>query len=201
MNRLPINEEMIKKILQNRTEMILSIHARLEYLNKDVSQTSDIIQAVSLRSKALSDMPKGGGGQKDLYAEYEKYNLLLDKRYKEYALGVQQLILQEERIERVWLCFNALDADAFTILYRLYVEKELYATVEEESGLTHPIFEKHRKRALQDIIRLYNSELEEKSIFEMAEDARTKVNYFTKIDNMEGHQMSFMETINNERNS
>lgn len=194
MNRLPVTEKDIKKILEQREDMISAIHARLEYLNRDVSQTSDIIEAVSLRSKALSDMPKGGGGHKDLFTEYEKYHSLLDKRYHEYAVGIHQLILQEERIERVWICFNALSSDAYKILYSLYVEKELYQTVESESGLTHPIFEKKRKRAMQDIIRLYNSTLDNKCIFEIPEEDTIPGN----INREENQQLSIMDMLADE---
>lgn len=196
MERLPISESTIKEILKNRIKMIESIHARIEYLNKDISQTSDIIEAVSLRSKTLSDMPRGSSGHKDLHTEYERYHILLDKRYVEYARGIHQLVLQEERIERVWLCFNALDSDAYTTLYKLYVENQLYQTVELESGLTHPVFEKKRKRAMQDIIRLYDSDFKNGHIFEHAEMERNnmpKVKEEAKQEN--NHQLSLMDVF------
>lgn len=193
MDRLEITEKIIKEILSKRENMISSIHARIQYLSKDISQTSDIIEAVSLRSKALSDMPRGGGGHKDLFAEYEKYQQLLDHRYSEYSVGIRQLRLQEERIERVWLCFNALDTDAYTILYRLYVNKELYQTVERESGLTHPVFEKLRKRAMLDIMRLYNSELEDRYIFEVSETEHEKSQMGDDKKTDDNYQISFAD--------
>lgn len=195
MDRLPITEKDIKTILEQREDMISTIHARIEYLQKDMSQTSDIIEAVSLRSKALSDMPKGGSGHKDLFTEYEKYHSLLDKRYHEYAVGIHQLILQEERIERVWLCFSALDSDAFNILHKLYVERELYQTVEKESGLTHPIFEKKRKRAIQDIIRLYYSYMTNERIFESAEKIRAGINSSHNTESEEIQQLSISDIL------
>ena len=200
MERLPISENEIKNVLKNRNQIISTIHTRIEYLNRDIYHTSDIIEAVSLRSKALSDMPRGGGGHKDLFAEYEKYHNLLDKRCAEYTVGIHQLILQEERVERLWICFSALDADAYNILYRLYVENELYQTVERESGLTHPIFEKKRKRAMQDIMRLYNSELENGHIFELSLETSDVTQQ--KQDNMmkeHNQQITLLDILNDNK--
>lgn len=197
MDRLPIKGKDVKQILKNRMQMLASIHTRLDYLHDDTVQTADIIETVSLRSKTLSDMPKGGGGHKDLFAEYEKYHALLEKRYRECAEGIHELVLYEECIERTWLCFQALESEAYTLLHRLYVQNELYSTVEADSRLAHAAFEKRRKRAIADIIRLYESEVENDSIFRIAERIRSESSVQDKTKEENSQQISFMDMLEN----
>lgn len=195
MNRLPVTDKEVKEILQNRPKIIASIHTRMDYLSKDIVKTDDIISAVSLRSKHLSDLPTGKGGHKDIFKEFENYQSLLLRRDREYAEAIRNLIMQEERVERVWLCFNALEAEEFTILNKLYVLNELYATVEKLSGLTHPVFEKHRKSAIQNIIRLYNSELEDTYIFELINNRSKEILKADTTEKENNYQLSFVDMI------
>jgi len=195
MSRLPITEKQVKEILQNRSNMIAAIHTRMEYITKDIVQTDDIINAVSLRSKRLSDLPTGKGGHQDIHKAFENYKALLHRRDREYAEAIESLISQEECIERVWISFNALETEEFTILNQLYVKNQLYAVVEKESELTHPIFEKKRKSAIRNIIRLYNSDLEDKYIFEIIESNRNCVSKLDSNAETDNYQLSIADMI------
>lgn len=196
--RLSLSEKRVQKILRKREQILDTIHVRMEYLGKDIINTDDILRAVTLRSKALSDMPKSRGNHKDISDEYEKYEKLLSQRDKEYAIAIRHLIETEEQIERVWICFNTLDDDEFTILDKIYVKNQLYAAVEKESGLTHPVFEKTRKRAIETIIRLYNSDFENEFIFELSE--KNKLEQEKKMSHIKNHnleQVSIFDLISN----
>lgn len=166
-SRLPITEVNVINILKNKTELINSIQDRIYNFRKDISDTDEIIEMVSLSSKELSDMP-GGGGKKDLWNTYEKYRRQLELRQKEYADSLYHLIMQEDRIYRVWNSFLLLDEPYYGIVKRLYTEKELYDTVQKESGYSLQVFNKYRKRAIKSIIDIYNSEITDENLQQMS---------------------------------
>lgn len=156
--RLTIDNKTVIDILRNREQKLHSIHNKIYDIKKDVSDTDDIIMMVSLASKTVSDMPKGTGSHAGLEQTYEKYQKKLKERQEVSNVIMWNLILQEERIERVWHAYLALDDPYYSIVDKMYVHGEKYEAVEKESGYSRQVFEKYRKEAIRLIVLFYNSD-------------------------------------------
>lgn len=157
MGRPNITKEDIIHILKNKEKLIMDIHDKMFLIERDITSTSDIITSVSYPKTQLSDMPHGNGRKKGLDDIYEKYLKILDERTYEKMAMIWELIMEEEKIERVWSSFLALDEPYYGIIKRLYLDNELYMVVEKESDLSHQVFEKYRKHAIEIIEKLYCS--------------------------------------------
>lgn len=102
---------------------------------------------------------KNASGYKDLG------NVLLQEKriYYEQKQEVKEMLIsfteELEAIDRIWVCFQVLDSATYEILYQLYVLKKLYRETEKETGLNHRIFEETRKRGIQNILKMYQSEV------------------------------------------
>lgn len=158
MERPDITEADVKYFLRNKDKLIMDIHEKIHQINRSVKQVNDIMESVSYHSTEVSDMPHARNGHKDMSDVYEKYLHKRDERLLEYKQMLWALMMKEETIERVWSCFLALSEPYYSIIKHLYVENELYATAEAESGLSRQVFEKYRKRAMELIIGFYHSD-------------------------------------------
>ena len=68
---------------------------------------------------------------------------------------LQKLSEEEAMIDRVWTCFIKLDEPYYSIARALYVEKQPYKYVEQESGFSHRAFEERRRQAIKSIEVMY----------------------------------------------
>ena len=158
MERLPINEKDVQNILRNKEKLKVGIHRKMYFINRDMSQDEEMYELVAYPSTEVSDMPRRKGWHKDLGDVVLKYKALLEERKSEYKEFLWELVLQEEQINRVWLCFMALNDPCFSILECMYVHGEKYEIALLQSGYSRQVFEKYRKRGLDAILLLYNSD-------------------------------------------
>ncbi len=159
-----ISEQFVKEVLRNKDAMLCTIRDKLCSINDEISNTDEYLKAVALSSHPISDMPSGSGKKRDVSDMYEEYKAKRKQWTGEYAELGRELIRQEEIILRVWRCFLALDEPYFSILNRIYVKKELYHTVQTESGVTLEPFEKRRKRGIETILQLYKSNISDEML-------------------------------------
>ena len=98
---------------------------------------------------------------------YLKYQKMVRNREKELTAEILILTADAEGVHRLYLCLQSLTGEGYNIIYRLYVKGDLYRQVEEEMGLNHRIFEEKRKQAIEEIQRLYESDLTNAQIVRM----------------------------------
>ncbi len=194
-----LTEDEVKYTLRNKEAIIISIHEKMYFIQKDISQTDDMIEMASFRSTEITDMPSGKGTHKDLADVLLKYYKYMDDQKKQYTDLFRTLIDREMRTERIWMCFLLLDEPYYGYIKRLYVDGEKYDTVEAESGFSRQVFGKYRKEAMELIIRFYNSD---KNMLELSEQSQKSLLHKekemikeTKTESI--HQLSFMELLNN----
>lgn len=152
-----LSETEIKDILRNREQKIANIHKKMFSLYRELEHTDDILESVAFPSTNLSGLPGGKGCHKDLGDVLIKYNRQNYNRSEEIRRIMWELVEQEDSINRVWACFHALDDPYYSILYALYVENQLYQTVEDSFDVSHKTFEKYRQQGIELLIRFYDS--------------------------------------------
>ena len=159
--RTPLDEQQVKEILRMREEKLNTIHDKIYQIKKDMLNTDSVIEMVSLGSKMITELPSGGGSNEGLERTYMRYQQKLEEQNKEYQIIITKLMIKEDCINRVWSAFLALNEPEYGIVDRLYVHGEKYNMTQLESGFSLQVFEKYRKRAIDNILALYNSDLNE----------------------------------------
>ena len=193
-----LTENEVKYTLRNKKTIIIGIHEKMYFIQKEISQTNELIERASFRSNEITDMPSGKGTHRELTDVLLKYYKYMDLQKKEYIDLFRILIEREKRTERIWMCFLLLDEPYYEYIKRLYVDGEKYDTVEAESGFSRQVFAKYRKEAIELILRFYNSE---KSMLELSEQSQKsllckekKTGKEATVENV--HQLSFVELLN-----
>uniref|UniRef100_UPI0040579BFD hypothetical protein n=1 Tax=Agathobacter sp. TaxID=2021311 RepID=UPI0040579BFD len=196
-----ITEDEIKHILRNREMLMASIQDKMYTIRHDIIWTRDVIEMVSLPCKTLSDMPGIHNRHMDIGDVYEKYEKRLNRRRTEFIEMMEALSDKEEKIERVWASYLALDEPYYSIVNRMYVQNELYATVEAESGYSRHVFEKYRKEAVSLIRHFYDSEKSMASLFEMQQCRPSATKRRKPADEEPSGQISLADWLENVNNS
>ncbi len=166
-----IDENRIKEVLGSHRELLQELRKRILMLQDEIMDTDSILKAVSM--KKLNLHSGGGGGQggqhQDMLDAMIKHQQM-ERRYAiELSNEIYRLVEEEESINRIMVCFRALRGKEYTYIRRLYVEKEPYKAVEQESGVSHSRFESIRTDGLKQIQSLYESRLSNVSIMGNAE--------------------------------
>lgn len=202
-----ITENEVKKILKNKETMINSLRGKFFSVRHDLMQQREVIEMVCL-SSPISGVAGPKGSHKDLTDVYEKYQDTLTRRRIEYKALLRQLVRQEERINRVWEAFLALEEPYYGILNALYVHNRLYSDVESCSGLSHRIFEEKRKEGIRQIIRLFESDsnisvmllMKEREKEQKKQNKKRQAGKAKSADAPDGTQMTLAEFgINNKQ--
>lgn len=196
MSKLEITEDMIKNILRNKDSLINTIHKKMHMLNTDIYRKNDILVSVSLQSKRISDMPKSFGDYKDIHDVYERYEKKVEEQKYEFQIQFWNLAEAEEMIERVWLCFMALGEPYFSVLETMYVKNEKYMSTQENSGMSNQTFNKKRKKGIEMIIKLYNSDISEVQLENMISTKEFTPSVATKSKDVDINQMTLFEDDN-----
>lgn len=196
-----VTEWEVKHILRNRELLRASIQDKISTIQHDIIWGNDVIEMVSLPCKQLSDVPKARNRYTDIGDVYEKYQKKLEQRQMELKQMLNLLFIKEEKIERVWGSYLALDEPYYSIVNKMYVQNELYATVEAESGYSRHVFEKYRKEAISLIERFYYSG---KSIADLLNMQQYRSSSSKKEEILEegtGEQLSLADWLENENES
>lgn len=154
-----ISEAQIKSILGNYKKKRENIRKRIKVIQDEIINTDSILQSVSMKKVMLDATGGSGGKHKDLMDAMLRHQQLERQHSMELITEMYHLIEEEERINRVMVCFRSLQGKERGYIERLYVNKEPYKTVEMESGYSHSRFESIRASALKHIQKLYASPL------------------------------------------
>lgn len=155
---LEIHEECVKEVLRSRMEMLKSIHTRIRLLYDEMEDENGLIYAASFPSQEYGERGGHGGEKGGLEEVLKRHRQLAWEREKEMRMGIAQLVWEEERINRIWTCFQALRGKEHEYLRKLYVENQPYRAVEQESHISHGTFENIRREGIRHLMELYRSE-------------------------------------------
>lgn len=165
-----MNEEYIKKLLIRSNGRLGEIHSRVYGLYKELQKADDLLESIVLRGNEFDTLGIKPTRSKapDMLLMLDKHKELAEERSKEIRLEMWQLTDEQESINRIWACFQALDGKEYEYLEQLYVKNRPYKSVEAESGVSHGTFEKTRKRAIKRVLQLYESEMSNMQIIKFA---------------------------------
>ena len=165
-----ITEKNVKKILRNKDDMIADINRKVMALISEMNE-EDIIRERCLQTVKYSQVSSTCGEHRDL----SDVLMALDKKEEARRRELSRLLINmtndKNMINRVWAGFLILDRPYYTIMSRLYVEKGLYFSVQEELDMSSSQFERCRKKAIQKII-------------EYAQSTSVNIHHYAKMESM-----------------
>ena len=159
MERVSINEDYVKDVLARHGELLQDIHKRILLLYEELGDTGSIIQSAAIKKMDLGRVGSGSRNVRDLADVMLAHQRIVKNREREVYAGLRGLMEEEEAVNRIWCCFQALPDKQRQYLERLYVEGEPYKVVEAASGVSHRAFEQARGEAGREILRTYESDL------------------------------------------
>lgn len=151
-----MDEATIIDILKNKKEKIAAIHNKMMILYEELDSETALENA-ALPPINLSGMPGAKGQHKDLGDVLIRCQKQAYAHNEEIREMMCELVKEEDMINRVWACFHVLKHPYYTILTDLYVNNQLYETVEKAFDYSHKTFEKHRKEGIRLIMDFYDS--------------------------------------------
>lgn len=177
------DESLVKKVLANYEDLKLDVQRKLKLLYKEIENEDSCIPEVAYKKISYDKIGGSSNTINDLSDIVEQHQRLVRQRGLEVREAMVTLMKREDTYHRIWSCYNLLESDAYTILRKLYVDNELYATVEHDSGLSHKTFEYRRKQAIKDIIRLWKGTLTNEEIMriKLRTEEPTSDNEFVQI--------------------
>ncbi|HBA63831.1 MAG TPA: hypothetical protein DCZ20_08245 [Lachnospiraceae bacterium] len=143
----------VKKALGDYKGRLADIHERIQELYRLGNDSEGMIASLTFRKEPEEK-------QRDLSSLLLRHRAMMAEQEQEIRMEMWRLAEEEETLRRIWVCYRALNELHFKIIRRLYVEKELYASVERECGMSHGKFEKERSAAMKRIVELYHSDLD-----------------------------------------
>lgn len=160
-----LDESVIIEILKNKEEICRQKRERLHQLRNDMADNELSIITASFPGRSNEISTVSGGYVSDLsdvlidmYKQEREMFMIMLEEYK----AISNLL---EKINRVWICFQALPYDTFDVLNRLYVRRELWSALEQD--MNHRTVVKRRREGLQKILTLYHCSYQTREIAAM----------------------------------
>lgn len=184
MDKLPICEADIIRCLSDYDKHLADIRERIQMQYREIDTTDDLLRNLQLQGINYESYLTSGYNKKDLTDILIKH----EKEEREYALYLKdyifQLMQQEESLKRIWICYQCLTNEQRQILTELYVHKKAWKVVKMELKMSHSTVSNYRNAAIENIIKLYNSELSNLQIARYSiQDKETSTSQKEKDDN------------------
>lgn len=149
----PKMEERLQEELLRALEQIKNQNSHMEQLQ------AEAILSSSMGGCEIRETPGSPQSMDDgLYKVLERSQ----KLQREYMLGLKEKVCslteQIERVQRVWIVFDTLEAEARFILYGLYVENYKWRYMQEIMQMSPKTFVRKRREALAALIAIFNNE-------------------------------------------
>lgn len=151
-----ISVDYVKQVLGEYRQRLADINERILELYRLGSDTEGIIESLTFKNS----LDEAKQRQKDISSLLLRHHAMIAEQEKEISMEMWRLAEEEETLKRIWVCYRALDTVQFRLIRRLYVEKNLYAAVEQEFHMSHGKFEKERAAAMRRIMELYYSDMD-----------------------------------------
>lgn len=196
---MDLQEAEILNILKNKNELLQSNSERRRDAYTALEYTSEeITKAISLHGRLLGSQEAYSGKRPHSLAELLEVQKKKEREYqRELFLLLEALDRERERIQRVWLCYQALPLQQYNALKGLYIDKKLWNEIEDEMGLNHRLFVEIRKSAVKNIQKMYISSYTNTNIIEIKYRNREEKTKRSKKEEFPG-QLSFDFGRNNE---
>lgn len=167
-SRRIITADEAKKMLMEKDRSLLAIDKKINLLYNELMQFEDeLLRVAALPGKPDGIAWSGSGEHKDNFDVLERYKRQKRERSEEIRLQMWKLSEKADNIRHLWNCFMALEEPYYSILFELYVKKELYAAAQCSSGFSHRGFEQNRKKGLDLLAEMYNSGYSAMELMEM----------------------------------
>lgn len=157
-----ITDEYIKTVLRDRQGLLTAIHDRLLELYHEMDNSDEAIKSATFGSVHENIGGGRSSDQKDLTDIMLRHFQLLKAQSIEIRHEMNRLVEEQETINRIWCCYTALNINEKEILTELYVKDLPYKEVEcdaKKRGVSSTTLERRRKTGLQELRKLYNSDM------------------------------------------
>lgn len=121
-NETEISLEEIKTILSNYKGLKKQIRNHISDLYDDLMDTDNLIETVSIKKTEISEMGTKGGSKKDLSDIIIRHECILKRWYREISYEIESLMKKDEKIRRVWLCYQLISEECYEVVTKIYVE-------------------------------------------------------------------------------
>ena len=196
-NETEISLEEIKTILSNYKGMKKQIRNHISDLYDDLMDTDNLIETVSIKKTEISEMgTKGVGSKKDLSDIIIRHEHILKKWYREISFEIESLMKKDEKIRRVWLCYQLTSGEGYEVMTEIYEEhkssKEVMADYMRKTGETSRTFFRLVNKCLRNIKLMYESQYSNESLLKMSLSQKKARNNKTVIsDSSHYKRLSF----------
>lgn len=195
-NETEISLEEIKNILSNYRGMKKQIRNHISDLYDDLMDTDNLIETVSIKKTEISEMGTKGGSKKDLSDIIIRHEHILKRWYREISFEIESLMKKDEKIRRVWLCYQLTSGEGYEVITEIYVEhkssKEVMADYMRKTGETSRTFFRLVNKSLKNIKLMYESQYSNDSLLKMSLSQKKARNNKTVIpDSSHYKQLSF----------
>lgn len=162
LNDTEISLEEIKTILSNYRGLKKQVRKHIADLYDDLIDTDNLINTVSIKKTRLTDAPiTKGGNKKDLSDIMLRHEKILKNWYREISYEIEVLMKKDEKIRRVWLCYQLISEEQYEVITKIYVDhqlsKEVMMDYTKQTGETSRTFFRLVNRALKNIKEMYES--------------------------------------------
>lgn len=153
---MKIEEDEVKDILKNYEKKLLLISDKMKSLYREIQSPDAAVSEAAFPCTKYGTLSRNSM-HRDISDVLQRCEGIFMKRNEEVRELMYQLSEEQERIHRVWVCFNILEEPYFGILHGLYVQNKLYQEMEMESGYSHKTFEKYRSEGVNFIVLMFSS--------------------------------------------
>lgn len=166
MKKIEIGEQEIIRCLSNYENLLRDVRERIQYLYNSVATTNDVLESLQMR-RGISGTT-GGKGKRDLTDIWETYQ----ENEKQYAMFLNSyiagLINEEEKLKRIWICYQCLPHNQRLVLKALYIEHKAWKAAKVELRMSHTTFSNYRTAAIQNVQKLYGSTLSDLQLLQQS---------------------------------
>lgn len=149
MERREIDEKYIVYCLAGYEKILGDIRDRIKWLHTSIATTDDVLESIQF-SKWHGDLDT----VMKLYRRSEEQYSIFLKCY------IQRLICEEEKVKRIWYCYQRLPYLQLYVLDALYVKKKSWKVVEAESNMSRSTISRQRNQGIKNITESYKNAID-----------------------------------------
>ena len=158
--------------------------------------TDNLIETVSIKKTEISEMGTKGGSKKDLSDIIIRHECILKRWYREISYEIESLMKKDEKIRRVWLCYQLISEECYEVVTKIYVEhhssKEVMTDYIARTGETSRTFFRLVNKSLNNIKVMYESKYSNDNLLKMSlSQKKVRKNKAVTPDSSPYKQLSF----------
>ncbi len=156
----------VKKLLREYGIHMEINQNRIMELYKQMQKSDSVIDSIGQISRSFIDVSKGQKKEdiSDLMLRHEEIE---KQKTLDIRRELSKLIEEQESLNRIWICLQALHSQEYQIIHELYIENAPYKKVLSDFGHSEKLFLKIINQGLSKVVDLYNSSYSNKEIGEI----------------------------------